>query len=160
MKVSENCSMILCFKITKEQKLALLSLYPSIKYFVEKAIINTAEKIIIDQDNFNVEEELAAYHNRRILNDYNPKKRKMTQATKNKISKTLKEKYRGTEHHLFEETKRLISIGNKGKIISQETRDKISKANKGKKRTEEQKRKMSLSRIGKKHKKREKVELS
>jgi len=137
--------------ISGEQEKAILIRYPDIKYFLESMIFNTAEKIIIDQDNFNVEKELAEYHNRRILNNYNPKKRKMTQATKDKISKALKGRGKGIP--LFEETKIKIGLAHKGKIISKETREKIRLANKGKKRTEEQKRRMSLGRMGMKYKK-------
>jgi len=152
--------MILSFKITREQKEALLSLYPDIKSFVEKTIVATADKIIIDQDNFNVEKELAEYHDRRVLNNYNPKKRKTTQATKDKISKTLKEKYKGKHYPLMKETKIKIGLAHKGKIVSQSTRDKVSKANKGKKRSEEQRENIRKGHKGLKYKKRVKVELS
>ena len=142
-------------KITREQKEALLSFYPrGIKQFIEKTISDTADRIIIEKDLFNVEEELRAYHNRKVLNGYDPKKRKVTQATKDKISKTLKEKYRGKHYPLFEETKIKIGLAHKGKIVSKETGEKISKAKKGKKFTEKHKKSMSLARIGMKYKKR------
>ena len=140
--------MILSLSVSKEQKRALLRRYTSIKIFLERAISNKANEITAGDD---LEKELKEYHDRRVLNGYNIRKRKMTQATKDKISKSLKDKYRGTEHHLFEETKRLISIGNKGKIISQETRDKVSKANTGKKRTEEQRKRISEGHKGLHH---------
>lgn len=142
--------MILYFRITRDQKKALLSLYPDIKRFVEKTISDTADKIIIDQDNFNIEKELTEYHDRRVLNDYDPKRRKMAQATKDKISKALKGKYTGW--HQFPETKRLIGLAHKGRIVSKETREKISQANKGKKRTEEQRINIGLAHKGLKYK--------
>jgi len=52
-----------------------------------------------------------------------------------------------------EETKRKISEGNKGKILSLETRIKISKGNKGKTLSEETKNKISASLTGKTHSK-------
>lgn len=144
--------MILSFRITKDQKEALLSFYPDIKSFVEKTISDTADKIIIERENFNVDKELKAYHNRRSLNDNDFRKRKMTQETKDKISKALKGRGKGIP--LFEETKIKIGLIHKGKIVSKETRAKVSKANKGKKRTEEQKRNIGLAHKGKKYKKR------
>lgn len=45
---------------------------------------------------------------------------------------------------LTEGIRRKISIGNKGKIMTQASKDKVSKANKGKKRTEEFKRALGL----------------
>ena len=138
--------------ISGEQEKAILIRYPDIKFFLESMIFNTAEKIIIDQNNFNVEKELTEYHNRRVLNDYNLKKRKMTQATKDKISKALKGRGKGIP--LFEDTKIKIGLAHKGKIISKETREKISLANKGKKRTEEQRKNISLGHKGIKRKKR------
>jgi len=155
--------MILSFRITKEQKEALLSHYPDIKRFVEKTISEAADKIIIDQVDFNVDRELKEYHDRKILNDYDPKRRKMTQSTKDKIRNGLKKyfaKFEGQEFHLSSETKNLISLGNKGKIISKETRENISKALIGKKRTEEQKQNISLGHKGMKYKKHTKAGLS
>jgi len=143
--------MILYFRITREQKEALLSLYPDIKSFVEKTISDTADKIIIERDLFNIDKELEEYHSRRVLNGYDHKKRKMTQATKDKISKALKGRGKGIP--LFEETKIKIGLIHKGKIISQETREKLSLANKGKKRTEEQRRNIGLTHKGLKYKK-------
>ena len=144
--------MILYFRITKEQKKALLSLYPDIKSFVEKTISDTADKIIIEKDLFNVDKELNEYHNRRTFNKNKIHSRKCTQVTKDKISKALKGKYTGW--HQFPETKRLIGLAHKGKIVSRATRDKVSKANTGKKRTEEQKRNIGLAHKGLKYKKR------
>lgn len=149
--------MILSFKITKEQKKALLSFYPGgIKQFVEKTISDTADRIIIEKDLSNVEEELRAYHSRRVLNNYDIHKRKMTQATKDKISKGLKatserQGWKGTP--LFEETKILIGLKHKGKILSQETKDAIGRGNAGKKRTKEQRGNISKSHKGLKYKK-------
>ena len=144
--------MILYFRITKEQKKALLSLYPDIKRFVEKTISDTADRIIIERDLSDIDKELKEYHDRRILNNYNPKRRKMTQETKDKISKAQKGKHTGW--HQFPETKRLIGLAHKGKIVSQETREKIRLANIGKKRTEEQRRNIGLAHKGLKYKKR------
>lgn len=147
--------MILYFRITKEQKEALLSLYPDIKGFVERTILNTADKIIIDRDNFNVEKELAAYHDRRELNNHNIHKKKCTQATKDKISKALKAKgWKGIP--LLPETIKKL----KGHIVTKETRDKISKGNKDKKRSEEQKKNLSLGHKGMKYKKHLRVGLN
>lgn len=150
--------MILYFKITKEQKKALLSLYPDIKSFVEKTISNTADKIIIEREQFNIESELKELHDRKALNDYDIHKRKMTQATKDKISRALKGKYTGW--HQFPETKRLIGLVHKGKIVSQETREKIRLANKGKKRTKQQCINIGLAHKGLKYKKQIKLELN
>ena len=144
--------MILYFRITKERKEALLSLYPDIKSFVEKTISNTADKIIIEREQFNIERESKELHDRRVLNDYDIHKRKMTQATKDKISKALKGRGKGIP--LFEETKIKIGLIHKGKIVSQETREKIRLANTGKKRTEEQKQNIGLAHKGLKYKKR------
>jgi len=144
--------MILYFRITKEQKEALLSFYPDIKRFVEKTISDTVDRIIIEQENSNIKEELRLYHNRRVLNDYDIHKRKMTQTTKDKISKAQKGKHTGW--HQFPETKLLIGLAHKGKIVSQETREKIGLANRGKKRTEQQKRNIGLAHKGLKYKKR------
>lgn len=145
--------MIINLKISKKQKEVLLLRYPSVKFFIQKAINNYAEKIIIEEEQFNTEKELKEYHDRRVLNGYDFKKRKMTQATKDKISKAQKGKHTGW--HQFPETKRLIGLAHKGKIVSKETREKISKANKGKKRTKEQRKRISLGKIGLKYKKRE-----
>jgi len=163
MKALEVCSMILffSFRITRKQKEALLSLYPDIKSFVEKTIQNTTDKIIIGRDLFVDDEDLEAYHDRRVLNGSGPgRKRIVTQATKDKIKKSLKKYYaqfEGQEFHLFPETKRLIGLAHKGKIVSQATRDKMSKANKGKIRTEEQRQNISKAKTGQKYKKHVKI---
>lgn len=120
--------MILSLPVTKEQKKALLLRYSSVKFFLQKAISNKANEIMASDD---LEKELQEYHDRRVLNGYNIRRRKMTQATKDKISLTLKEKYKGTEHHLFKETRVKIGLENKGKVLSKETKDKIGKAHKG-----------------------------
>ena len=146
--------MILFIKVTPDQKKALLNIYPDIKSFVEKTISDTADKIIMENDLFNVDEELEAYHDRRELNENNIHSRKCTQATKDKTSKTLKEKYKGKHYPLFEETKRLIGLKHKGKTVSQATRDKVSKALTGKKRTEEQRENIGKAHKGLKYKKR------
>ena len=64
--------------------------------------------------------------------------------TKRKLSLANKGK------KLSEETKRKISIGNKGKKLSEETKIKMSIAKKGKKMSEEARRNMSLARRGEK----------
>jgi len=150
--------MLLIVNITREQKRALLFIYPDIKSFVEKTIQNTADRIIIERDLFNVEKELKEYRSRRALNDNDFKKRKMTQETKDKISKALKG--RGIGIPLLEETKIKIGLIHKGKIVSKGTREKVSKANKGKKRTEQQRQNISLAKTGQKYKKRVKVGLN
>jgi len=153
--------MILSFKITREQKEALLSFYPGgIKQFVEKTISDIADGIIIERDLFDTDKELDEYHDRRFLNRNNIHGRKCTQATKDKISKTLKEKYKGKHYPLLEETKIKIGLIHKGKIVSQATRDKVSGANKGKKRTEQQKRNIGLAHKGLKYKKHAEAGLS
>lgn len=107
----------------------------------------------------NFESELEEYHKRQVLNadikreEGQPywKNRKHTQATKDKISKSLKTKgWKGIP--LFEETKQLL----KGHIVTKETRRKISKKLKGKKRTAKQIKNMSLGKTGMKYKKRAK----
>lgn len=141
--------MILYFRISKRQKEALLSLYPDIKRFVEKTISDTADKIIMERDLFDIDEELRLYHSRRVLNDCNIHGRRCSQATKGKISKTLKAKgWKGIP--LLEET-RLKMLG---RIVTKETRDKISSKNKGKKRTAKQRENLSLGHKGMKYKKR------
>lgn len=156
--------MILLINITRERKKALLSIYPSIKFFIDKTIENTADRIIIENMQYNIDEELKEYHDRVILNGAGPhRKHKTTEATKDKIKKGLKKyfsQFEGQGFHLFPETKRLIGLANKGKIVSQATRDKISEANKGKKRTEEQKKRLSLAKTGQKYKKHAKVKLN
>ena len=124
--------MILHFRITKEQKQALLSFYPEgVKYAIKKIVYTAADKIIIERDLFNIDEELKAYHNRQILTGVGPhRKRIVTPETRAKISKALKGKYLGIP--LLEETKVKIGLIHKGKIVSEETRKKISLANKGK----------------------------
>lgn len=109
----------------------------------EKLAKDKRKKSIID-----LERELNEYHDRRILNDYDIHKRKMTQATKDKISKSLKAKgWKGIP--LLEETR----VKMRGHIVTKETRDKISKGNKGKKRSEEQRENLSLGHKGMKYKK-------
>ena len=64
---------LLSVRITTQQKEALLSFYPEgIKHFVEKTISETADRIIIERDLFNIDEELKAYHNRQVLNGSGP----------------------------------------------------------------------------------------
>ncbi|MBA7495749.1 hypothetical protein ES702_06338 [subsurface metagenome] len=151
--------MILYFRITRERKEALLSFYPGgIKQFIEKTISDTADKIIIERDLFDTDRELNEYHDRRFLNRNNIHSRKCTQATKDKISKAQKGKHTGW--HQFPETKRLIGLAHRGKIVSEETREKIGLANKGKKRTEQQKRNIGLAHKGLKYKKHAKAGLN
>lgn len=140
--------MIVVLKATKEQKHAILSRYPSVKSFLQRTLSATADQLIADNQIENIEEELKEYHNRKVLNGYDIHRRKHTEETKQKISKTLREKYRGKEHHLSEETKEAIRVGNTGKIVSQATRDLLSVANTGKKRTLAQRERMSLGHKG------------
>lgn len=149
--------MILSLRVSKEQRKALLNRYPSIKSFLQKILLDTADRIIADEQMNDIEEELKEYHDRRVLNNNDIHKRNCTQATKDKISKTLKEKYKGKKFPLFEETKILIGLGNKGKVLSQETKDAIGRGNTGKIRTEEQRENISLSHTGLKYKKRIRV---
>ena len=130
--------MIVDLEISQEQKKVVLSQYPSVGVFLTKSITDFTKH----------EKEVEEYHERQVLNRglKGWKNRKHSPATKEKIKKGLKKyfaQFKGQEYHLFEETKRRISEGNKGKIISQETRQKISKATKGKKRTEEQRERIS-----------------
>lgn len=88
---------------------------------------------------------------------------KLSEATKIKISKSLKGKYVGPNAFSFglklsESHKQKISIANKGRIVLEETRNKMSKSKKGKKppnfgkpHSEKSKLKMSLSKKGKKN---------
>ena len=151
--------MIVNLRISKEQQRVLLYRYPSVKFFLRKAISNYINSI----EDHKIKEKLDEYHTRRALNagaKRQPgtpfwKNRRHSQATKDKIRKGLKKyfaEFEGQEFHLWPETKRLISLGNKGKIISKETRDKMSKSNKGKKRSEEQKQNISLGHKGMKYK--------
>jgi len=136
--------MILMVNVTREQKAALLTIYPSVKYLIEKTIKDVADKIITEGEQSNIERDIKEYHDRQVLNDYDIRKRKMTQATKNKISKALKGKYLGS--HTLPETKEAISKANIGKHFI--------------KHSEETKRKISLAHKGMKYKKRVKVELN
>jgi len=145
-------TIVIKLRISEEQKKAISLRYPRIKFFLEKMISDTADRIIIEEEQFNTGRELKEYHDRRVLNDYDIHKRKCTQETKDKISKALKGKHIGW--HQLPETKKLIGLAHKGKIVSKETREKISLANKGKKRTEEQRKNISLGHKGVKHKRR------
>ena len=146
--------MILYFRITADQKRALLFRYPDVRKFVERIISDTADKIIIERGQFDIDKELWEYHNRQILTGSGPhRKRIVTQATRDKISKSLKatsEKQGWKGMKLLEET-RLKMIG---RIVSKETREAISKHNKGKIRSEEQRGNISLGKTGQKYKKR------
>jgi len=147
--------MILSFRITKEQKKALLNVYPNIRFFVEKAVVNATNQIIKEKM-YITDEELREYKERLALNGCGPnRKRIVTQATRDKISKTLKEKYKDQHYPLMEETKIKIGLIHKGKIVSKETREKVSKANKGQKRSEEQRKNISKAKIGQKYQKRQ-----
>jgi len=138
--------MILSIRITSEQKKALLTIYPSVKYLIEKTIKDVADKIIAEGEQSNIEKDIAEYKARRELNSYDIRKRKMTQATKDKISKALKAKgYKGIP--LFEETKKAIGLANIGKHSGPNLKAR------GKKRTEEQRKNISLGKIGMKYKK-------
>lgn len=147
--------MIISLKISREQKKAMCSTYPSVKFFLQKVLLNTADKIIIEQEQSNIETELQEYHNRKVLNSSDIHSRKHTQKTKNKIKNTLKEKYKNGHYPLLEETKKKIGLIHKGKITSQATKDKISKANTGKKRTTKQRENISRAKTGQKYRKRE-----
>ena len=145
--------MILMVNVTREQKAALLTIYPSVKYLIEKTIKDVADKIITEGEQSDIERDIKEYHDRQVLNDYDIRKRKMTQATKDKISKSLKAKgYKGIP--LFEETKKAIGSANIGKHSGPNLKAR------GKKRTEEQRKNISLGKIGTKYKKRVKVELN
>ena len=136
-------------KISKEQEKAILLRYPRIKFFLEKMINNTAERILIEEGEYDTEKELKEYHDRRVLNSYDIHKRKCTQATKDKISKAQKGRNKG--YHPLPETIEKL----KGHIVTQITRDRISKSLLGKKRTEETKRRISLGKTGTTYKKRQ-----
>ena len=141
--------MLLSFRISKEQKRALLFRYPSIKQFVEKAVEDTANKIIAGSSQFDIDKELKEYSDRFILNGCGPnRKRIMTQETKDKIRNALKGRYKGIP--LLEET-RLKMMGH---IVSEETREKIRKATTGQKRSAEQRENISKAKIGQTYKKR------
>jgi len=125
--------MILSIRITRQQKQALLTIYPSVKYLIEKTIKDVADKIIIEGNQSDIEKDIKEYHDRQVLNGYDFRKRKMTQATKDKISKALKGKCGGW--HTLPETKELISKANIGKHFikhTEETKRKMSLAHKGK----------------------------
>jgi len=126
--------MILSIRITRQQKQALLTIYPSVKYLIEKTIKDIADKIITEGEQSDIEKDIKEYHDRQVLNDYDIRGRKMTQATKNKISKALKGKYLGS--HTLPETREAISKANIGKHFikhSEETKRKMSLAHKGRK---------------------------
>lgn len=139
--------MILSFRITREQKETLLTIYPSVKYLIDKTIKDVADKIIMEGNQNDIERDIKEYHDRQVLNGYDFRSRKMTQDTKDKISKSLKSKgYKGIP--LFEETKLAISKANIGKHSGPNLKSR------GKKRTEEQRKNISLGKIGMKYKKR------
>lgn len=70
--------------------------------------------------------------------------------TKNKIREKRKLQIRRKRWHHSEKTKKKISEGNKGKIVSTETREKISNKNKGRIKSELELQKLSNSLKGKK----------
>jgi hypothetical protein len=145
--------MILSIRITRQQKQALLTIYPSVKYLIEKTIKDITDKIITEGEQSDIERDIKEYRERRELNSYDIRKRKMTQDTKDKISKSLKAKgYKGIP--LFEETKKAIGLANIGKHFGPNLKAR------GKKRTEEQRKNISLGKMGTKYKKRAKVELN
>lgn len=150
--------MIVSLKVTKEQRHALLFRYVSVKSFLQRTLLETADKLIADNQIEDIERELNEYHDRRVLNGYDIHRRKHTQATKDLISASLIKRYEGKKFPMFEETKKKIGLIHKGKITPQEVKDKISKANKNKVRTEEQRQNISLGHTGMKYKKRVKVE--
>lgn len=126
-------NIIIKLRVSEEQEEALLLKYPNIKYFLERVIINITGKII-GTDGFN-KIDIEEYHERQVLNsgvDRLPgqpywKNRKHTQATKDKISSSLKAKnWKGIS--LLEETKKLISLDHKGKKFTEEHRKNISKS--------------------------------
>lgn len=89
---------MLKLRISEERENAILLRYPDIKSFLEKMILNTADKIMEITD-FN-ETDIEEYHERQVLNKdvkWIPgqpywKGRKHTQKTKDRISKSLKAK--------------------------------------------------------------------
>ena len=137
--------MILSIRITRQQKQALLTIYPSVKYLIEKTIKDVADKIITEGNQSNIERDIKEYHDRQVLNDYDIRGRKMTPETKSKISKALKGKYVGS--HLLPETREAISKANIGKHFGPNLKAR------GKKRTEEQRKNISLGKMGMKYKK-------
>lgn len=80
--------MILFIKIAKREQEALQTVFPDISKWINKTILNTANRIIIEEGN--LDRDLEEYHDRRVKNNYDIHGRKKTQATKNKISKSLK----------------------------------------------------------------------
>jgi len=157
--------MLVYLKVTKREKDALLLFYPSVRFFLQKALLNKANQIIEDEQISDYKKELEEYHQRQALNagvEWKPgtyfwEGRKHTQETKNKISATLIKRYEGKKFPMLEETRIKIGLTQKGKTISQTTRDKLSKANTGKKRTEEQRQNISKGHTGMHYKKRVKV---
>jgi len=145
--------MILYFRITKKQKEALLTVSPSIKDWVNRAIEKATEEIT-NENLFITDEDLKEYEERRALNGEGPHRRhKCTQATKDKIRKALKGRDTGWKH--FPETKEAIRLANIGKHSgkrSEEAKLKMSLAKKGKELTEEHKRNIGLGHKGKKYK--------
>jgi len=151
--------MILSFRITKEQKKALLNVYPNIRFFVEKAIVNATNQIIKEKM-YITDEELREYKERSALNGCGPnRKRIVTKETRDKISKSLlatseKQGWKGMK--LLEETRQKLI----GHIVSKKTRDNISKANKGQKRSEKQRQNISSGKTGTKYTKKHKQNMS
>ena len=146
--------MLLYFRITKEEKKALLLRYISIRSFVERIVSDTAFKILMERNFCDVDKELDLYHERREFNHYNIHSRKVTQETKDKISKAQKGKHTG--FHLFPETKEKIRLANIGKHSgkrSEEAKKKMSLAKLGKELTAEHKNNIGLGHKGMKYKK-------
>lgn len=147
--------MILFIKISPEREEALLAVYSSIKYAINKTISDVADKIIIERAIYVTDKDLEESYEQYKLCGCGPnRKRIVSQATKDKISKTLKEKYKGEHYPLFKETKALIGLIHKGKVLSQETKDAIGKGNRGQKRTEKQRENIGKAHKGLKYKKR------
>ncbi|KKK66309.1 hypothetical protein LCGC14_2965410, partial [marine sediment metagenome] len=95
------------------------------------------------------------------------KGKSLSQETKEKISKTLKEKYKNGSliHPMLgkthtDEVKLKIAESNKTREYSEETKKKISESNKGKKRSNEFKARMAEIQLGKKHSDETKKKLS
>ena len=128
-------------RISGKQEQAILLKYPDIKFFLEKMIFDTAEKILeITKPGENSVEK---YHERQALNseaEWMPgqsywKNRKHSKETKKKIKAGLKKYYeRVGAHHLLPETKEKIRKSNIGKhsgSLSEEHKRKIGLAHRG-----------------------------
>ena len=88
--------------------------------------------------------------------EFGGKNSKLSEITKQKLSKAMLGRYNGINHPMYhkhhtEETKIKLSESHKGKHHSETTRTKIKESTKGKPKSEEHRKKISEAKTGEKH---------